>query len=202
MSGYSNGNDLNVIAAFDTNTKQWKKLGKLNQARHGHSVTIHQGKFIVVGGEYEPYGTESCTLKSDSVQCKIVDPELENYFYYPEMISVSENFCPLNRSSPPSVQKSWILVLNTYSSSNVPLIIDGKGRSKKIGFKFGSGTQVDYSCSLVWRGKMYVFGGWEHRRQISVVDQCQLKRKGELPFDMNRVRHDNKIFVVIILSCH
>ena len=176
MGDYSSGYDSNVIVAFDTHTKQWKTLGELNQARHGHAVIFHQGKFIVVGGEYESCGTESCTLQDDSVQCETVDPELENYFYYPEMMSVSENFCP--------IPKSWILVLNTFSSSNVPLLIDGKGRSKKIGFNFGSGTEVDYSCSIVWRGKMFVFGGRKYKRQISVVDDCQLTKKGKLPFNM------------------
>ena len=157
----------------------------MNQARHGHAVIVHQGKFIVVGGEHGLHGTESCTLKDDSVQCKTADPELENYFYYPEMMSVTENFCPL--------RKSWILVLNTFSSSNVPLLIDGKGRSKEIGFN--SGTKVDRSCSIVWRGKMFVFGGHKYNRQISVVDQCQLTKKGVLSFKMNKgacAQRDNR----------
>ena len=80
--------------------------------------------------------------------------------------------------------KSWILVLNTRYLSNVPLIIDGKGQSKEIEFTFESGTEVEYSCSIVWQGKMFVFGGYNYRRQISVVDQCRLKKKGVLPFDM------------------
>ena len=35
VSGDSPG-DSNVIAAFDTGTKKWQKLGNLNQARVGH----------------------------------------------------------------------------------------------------------------------------------------------------------------------
>ena len=185
MGDYSSGYDSNVIVAFDTHTKQWKTLGELNQARHGHAVIFHQGKFIVVGGEYGSCGTESCLLKDGSVQCKTVGPKLENYFYFPEMMSVSENFCPLDRSRPPSVQKSWILVLNTHSSSKAPLLIDGKGRSKEVEFSFGSGTEQRGSCSIVWRGKMFVFGGHKYERQISVVDECKLTKKGELSFDMN-----------------
>ena len=92
-------NISNVIASFDTTTKQWNKLGELNQARYGHGVILHQGQFIVAGGWgfilfVNERGTERCTLKGDSIQCKTVDPELEDYKFYPEMISVRENFCP------------------------------------------------------------------------------------------------------------
>ena len=81
--------------------------------------------------------------------------------------------------------KSWILVLNTRYFSNISLIIDGKGQSKEIGFNFESGTEVRSSCSIVWHGKMFVFGGFNLKRQISVVDECKLTKKGELPFDMS-----------------
>ena len=84
--------DTKRIAAFDTTSKQWKRLGQLNQARRGHGVILHQGQFIVVGGKY-PLGTERCILNGDSIQCTTVDPELENYKYYPEMMSVPGNFC-------------------------------------------------------------------------------------------------------------
>ena len=80
--------------------------------------------------------------------------------------------------------ESWILVLNNWYSFNVPLILDGKGQSKEIDFSFESGTEVLYSCSIVWRGEMFVFGGYNYKRQVSVVDQCQLTKKGDLPFDM------------------
>ena len=42
--------DSNVIASFDTETKQWKKLGEMNQDRSGHGVIAHNGHFVVVGG--------------------------------------------------------------------------------------------------------------------------------------------------------
>ena len=66
----------------------------------GHGVIIHQGQFIVVGGNNglkgleTGFGTESCILKGDSIQCTTVGPELENYYWYPEMMPVPENFCP------------------------------------------------------------------------------------------------------------
>ena len=82
---------------------------------------------------------------------------------------------------------TWVLVMNTYSLAdhpNIPLLIDGKGQSKEIEFNFASETEVSGSCSIVWLGKMFVFGGYSYQRQISVVDGCELKKKGELTFDM------------------
>ena len=78
---------------------------------------------------------------------------------------------------------TWILVLNTFSS-NVPLIIDGQGQSRDIEFELGSETEAHNSCSILWLGQMFVFGGDKYKRQISVVERCKLTKKGELPFDM------------------
>ena len=78
----------------------------------------------------------------------------------------------------------WVLVLNT-NEETPPLIIDGKGQSKEIGFEFGQETEALASCSIVWQGKMYMFGGVVYKRQISVVDKCQLTSTGKkLKFDM------------------
>ena len=79
----------------------------------------------------------------------------------------------------------WILVLDTQNESNVPVIIDGRGESKEIEFDYKSRTQANGACSIIWHGKMYLFGGYSNRRQISVVDGCKLKKKGILPFKMN-----------------
>ena len=76
--------------------------------------------------------------------------------------------------------KDWVLVL----SSKPPMIIDGNGQSKDIEFEYGSETQMSGSCSIIWRGTMYVFGSSKEKRQISKVDQCQLKRVGNLPFNV------------------
>ena len=82
----------NKIAAFSTVTKEWKKLGELNQARYGHGVFIQQGDFIVVGG-WGIFRTERCTLNQDAIRCTLIDPELEDYGFYPEMMSVMPNYC-------------------------------------------------------------------------------------------------------------
>ena len=89
---------------------------------------------------------------------KSTDEKVEqNYEISPQdfelLNEVYDNKCPEKNHAP------WILVLDTLS--NVPLKIDGKGQSEKIRFTFEKGTQVYYSCSLVWLGKMFVFGGWK-----------------------------------------
>ena len=96
-----------------------------------------------------------------------------------------QEHCPGGCPCPDYQCPSWILVLSTYSSSNVPLIMDGNGQHKEIGFSYGADTEVYHSCSITWHGTMYIFGGSSEKRQISVVDQCKLTKIGELPFDMN-----------------
>ena len=45
-----NRGNSRVIASFDTRSKNWKKLGEMNQPRYEHGVIVHQGQFFVVGG--------------------------------------------------------------------------------------------------------------------------------------------------------
>ena len=93
----------------------------------------------------------------------------------------------------------WILVLSTASRSSPALIINGKGTSTEIGFTYDVGTEVAASCSVVWHGQMFMFGGFIHKRQISLVDQCRLKLIGELPFNMFHgacaQRDDSELFI-------
>ena len=58
-------------------------------------------------------------------------------------------------------------------------------REKQIDFTFSSGTEVDFSCSIVWRDEMFVFGGSKKRQQISKVENCRLISIGQLNFSMN-----------------
>ena len=83
-----------TVASFDTNTKEWKKLGYLRNGRRGHAVTIHKGQFIVIGGYPGSFRTERCALNGGSIYCATVGPELVDYEYYPEIMSVSEKYCP------------------------------------------------------------------------------------------------------------
>ena len=100
-----------------------------------------------------------------------------------------------NTTTTTAALANWILVLNEFEFGNVPLIIDGKKKSKDIEFSKGLWTEVKESCSIVWLGKMFVFGGWEYKGQISVVDECRLSNRGKLPFDMYRgacAQRDNR----------
>ena len=83
----------NTIASFDTNTKQWIRVGELNQARDAHAVIVRQGQFVVVGGCCGSLATERCILTDNKVQCTTIDPELNNFYWYPEMMLVSGNYC-------------------------------------------------------------------------------------------------------------
>ena len=93
----------NIIAAFSIITKKWTKSGKLNKARLGHGVIVRDGDFIVVGGTdygelYEnSFETERCTLIVDTqftpIKCSNVDPVLDDYYYYPEMMRVPHDYC-------------------------------------------------------------------------------------------------------------
>ena len=91
-------------------------------------------------------------------------------------------------------KKTWILVLNKKLLVNVPMIIDGNGKSKEIRFSYNflKGSEVFLKpCSIVWHGTMFVFGGVKkagvtltNSRVISKVEKCQLKKYGELKFDL------------------
>ena len=81
-----------------------------------------------------------------------------------------------------------VLILNTHSSSNIPIITDLAGTVKNGGtdfdFEHGIGTEVHYSCSITWKGAFYIFGGKDEATQISVVEDCKLTRVGTLPFQL------------------
>ena len=89
-------------------------------------------------------------------------------------------------------------------SYNKPLIIDSQGHSKEIGFAYNSKTGAYAACSVIWRGDMFIFGGISQEKQISKVDQCQLKRVGDLPFDMYygacAQRNDQEVYICFEVS--
>ena len=90
-----------VVATFNTDTKQWKELGEMIDARNLHGVIVKQGQFIVFGGQVlgsassdEALHTERCTITTDStIKCIVVGPQLKAY-NYPQFMSVTEDFCP------------------------------------------------------------------------------------------------------------
>ena len=80
--------------------------------------------------------------------------------------------------------KTNVLIL--YKRDN-PIITNAEGKveyaDKDFSFSFGEGTQAHYSCSITWRNQFFVFGGTADRKQISILNGCQLERIGSLAFD-------------------
>ena len=79
---------------------------------------------------------------------------------------------------------SSILVLNTWSSANVPLLIDIDGNvDNRLSFEIENEVYADRSCGVQFKGDFYVFGSRKgDQRQIAKVVNCELKRVGTLPF--------------------
>ena len=74
-------------------------------------------------------------------------------------------------------------VWNASFASNKALLINND-KSKGLGFD-SAGKDIVGSCSLVWRGEMFLFGGNDYRPEIYVVDGCGLKgTQVRLNFDM------------------
>ena len=101
--------------------------------------------------------------------------------------SIGSFDCSCDAEAGQSCKYERILVLGrrSWPPLPIPLVIDGKGQSRETAIKFGDKTEAIGSCSVVWQGKMYLFGGLNQKRQISVVDNCKLTRKAELEFDMH-----------------
>ena len=98
FGGQTGHSTTKTIASFSTITKVWKICGKLQNARSGHGVFIHEGDFVIVGGTMNggeiDVPTERCNLNGDRIQCTVVEPKLSDYKYYPEMIAVPHDYCP------------------------------------------------------------------------------------------------------------
>ena len=73
-----------------------------------------------------------------------------------------------------------VLILNTCSPSNLPMITNADGKQETLlSFTMGANTQVDRSCSMTWKGEHYVFGGDDERRQVSKIVGCELRNIGK-----------------------
>lgn len=78
-----------------------------------------------------------------------------------------------------------MLALNTYRSNKRAQVIYPLGSSESIAFEFSERTEIEESCSVVWQGVMYIFGGMHLKRQVSKMEGCSLKRISSLDFDLN-----------------
>ena len=78
-----------------------------------------------------------------------------------------------------------MLVLNTFYRDQASITNSSGLEMNLRRFKYGEDTEVKQSCSVLWHGDLYVFGGGENKRQISKVHSCGLYHYGTLrfPFD-------------------
>ena len=76
------------------------------------------------------------------------------------------------------------MAINTYAGERA-YSINPRGGYQKLDFDFGNDTEVWESCSLQWKNQHYVFGGYNEKRQVSVVNGNRLERKGSLDFNFN-----------------
>ena len=83
----------------------------------------------------------------------------------------------------PCLLGTHVLAINTYKGNKQAVLVNMAGGFTKLAFSFPSDTDVYNSCSLVFNNKMFVFGGWSVKRQISQVSSCGLVRIGSLDFD-------------------
>ena len=78
----------------------------------------------------------------------------------------------------PDSPRTSVLILNTYSSY-IAVITDDNGKEEYAGvdfrFTFGRNTDVYKSCSVTWRGQLFIFGGRHETKQISKVNGCKLE---------------------------
>ena len=78
-----------------------------------------------------------------------------------------------------------VLAINTFQAIEQAYSISLDDGHVKIGFAFEDNVEVYQSCSLVFKGTMYVFGGAKESRQIAQVttQDCGINKLGNLPFD-------------------
>ena len=50
-------------------------------------------------------------------------------------------------------------------------------------FTIADDVEVYGSCAVTYQDQFYVYGGWNHKRQIAKVTDKALRKVGSLPFD-------------------
>ena len=81
-----------------------------------------------------------------------------------------------------------ILILSTRYYNTKPVLTDSTGQTDtNLGFTYDEDAIVHQSCSVTFKNQHFVYGGNDNYsyRQISRIDGCQLRRIGDLSFDLN-----------------
>ena len=74
---------------------KWEQIGRLSNARYGHSVAEFNGDLLIIGGFSNYFlKTEKCTFtEGKNLECKGQEPSLKNYVMWPELMKVGPNYC-------------------------------------------------------------------------------------------------------------
>ena len=91
IGGYGATN-RNVIGKLNTTTKIWSKSGELVTGRYGHNAIFDGTSILVVGGS-RTKKTEKCLFSNEQITCSEQNPELYDYYAYPELFWVPTDFC-------------------------------------------------------------------------------------------------------------
>ena len=79
------------MAKYDLGTDEWGQVGYLENARHGFGVVEINNFFIVMGGGAKK-STELCQLNDQTIECKSMEPVMDDFRYYPAMMVVPINY--------------------------------------------------------------------------------------------------------------
>ena len=120
-----------IIAKFDSTTRQWSKIGNLVTGRAKHGAIFDGSNFIVIGGGSGRMKTEKCTLFDSTMTCQSQQNELTDYFDYPELFLVEDEFCRNTEITTTSAAVSTttttttaVLILNSFKPA---IITDATG---------------------------------------------------------------------------
>merc|ERR1712142_830279 len=92
---------------------------------------------------------------------------------------------PETTTTEPSEAQAVFMLYSKKSPNFQKIMTDGSVID--MNFTIGDDTEVYDSCSVVYLGHMYIFGGDKKTKQISEIKkgECSLNRIGDLDFDMN-----------------
>ena len=82
-----------TIGRLDAWTRAWSKAGDLVTGRQGHNAIYDGSSLIVIGSNSGPMKTEKCVVSNGKVSCRLQNPDLGDYCYYPELFLVPVDFC-------------------------------------------------------------------------------------------------------------
>ena len=85
---------MNMVAKLDAKTYIWTQSGTVNYPRYYPNVISVNSVFLVIGGnQATKLATEKCQLSDGTMSCSTQAPILENYYAWPELILIEDDFC-------------------------------------------------------------------------------------------------------------